>query len=189
MTADWPAEDAEAYRRLLSWKGLADSRAVTRRLDAVSGAIPEARAEVNRLHAELTRVYYARVPDKDLARHTGAVRDAATPAQWPRPVWREPSALDGASGTGQGRRSAPPHSALIDLSRYIHVQTSRPSEVRYVAFVTRPAVHPTGSSSDRLARSIRPSPLGASLSDRVPFPTRVSWSVGSGSLWSRGLTE
>ncbi len=30
----------------------------------------------------------------------------------------------------------PPHSALIDLSRYIHVQTSWPSEVRYVAFVT-----------------------------------------------------
>ncbi len=75
---------------------------------ASAGAIPEAQAELNRLRAELTRVYYSRVPDKDLARHTSAIRDAATrSAAAETRLMRALRRLDGASGTGQGRRSAP----------------------------------------------------------------------------------
>ena len=138
LTADWPGEDARAYGRLLSWKGLVDSRAGTRRLDSASTEVLERAAELNRLRAELTRLYYARVPDKDVGKlnwdiRTAAERCAVAETRLARALGTPRAPLEPARVAD----ALPPNSALIDLSRYVHIQRSRPSEVRYVAFVTR----------------------------------------------------
>ena len=135
-------------------------------------AIPETLAELNRLRAELTRAYYARVPDKDLARHTSAVRDAAT--RCAAAETRLARALGVSTAPLEPAKVAealPPHSALIDLSRYIHVQTSWPSEVRYVAFVTlrRRSIPP---GRDRTGWPDRPGRLRLARVDPIGFHSR-----------------
>jgi CHAT domain-containing protein/tetratricopeptide (TPR) repeat protein len=144
LSAGRAEPEADAYRRLLLWKGLADADAAARRRAAADPRLQDRLLELNQLRARANRLVNARVPAERAEQHAQelralADRRAALEAELARAVGWDPRPPSPA----QVAAALPPRAALVDLLGYTH--SSAPvkgehrlrREVRYVAFVVR----------------------------------------------------
>jgi CHAT domain-containing protein/tetratricopeptide (TPR) repeat protein len=135
--------DADGYRHVLAWKGLAAEAAAAR----IAAERPEAqahRAALAPLRARLNVLYLARVPPERADEHARQVRDLAAQVEVREAAlaaavgWR-PTALDPA----RIATALPDDAVLVDVLRYIHWSSPVPgkhglrAEWNYLAFVVR----------------------------------------------------